>query len=51
VAIVVISSESEEIRMLSDRVVVMREGVVTHEAVNDAIDDETLLRHAMGAAA
>ncbi|MFT3887944.1 MAG: sugar ABC transporter ATP-binding protein [Arachnia sp.] len=50
-AIVVISSESEEIRMLTDRVVVMREGVVTHEGIIDDLDDEALLRHAMGAVA
>ena len=50
-AIVVISSESEEIRMLSDRVVVMREGVVTYDGPNAGLDDETLLRYAMGEAA
>lgn len=51
VAIVVISSESEEIRMLSDRVIVMREGAITHEGPNQNLDDEALLRHAMGASA
>ncbi|MFV0429554.1 MAG: sugar ABC transporter ATP-binding protein [Arachnia sp.] len=47
-SILVISSESEEIRMLSDRVIVMREGSVTYEGVNHDLDDETLLRFAMG---
>ncbi|MHA6526073.1 sugar ABC transporter ATP-binding protein [Tessaracoccus sp. G1721] len=50
-SILVISSESEEIRMLSDRVVVMREGAITYEGVNHELDDEALLRHAMGAVA
>lgn len=48
-SILVISSESEEIRMLSDRVVVMREGAITYEGINHDLDDEALLRHAMGA--
>ncbi|MFV0452419.1 MAG: sugar ABC transporter ATP-binding protein [Propioniciclava sp.] len=47
-SILVISSESDEIRMLSDRVIVMREGAVTYEGVNHDLDDETLLRFAMG---
>ncbi|MCW5952079.1 MAG: sugar ABC transporter ATP-binding protein [Propionibacteriaceae bacterium] len=51
VSIVVISSESEEIRMLSDRVVVMREGAITYQGINRDLDDETLLRYAMGEAA
>lgn len=47
-AIVVISSESEEIRMLCDRVVVMREGSITYQGANHDLSDERLLRYAMG---
>lgn len=49
-AVLVISSESEEIQMLSDRVVVMREGAVTHDGLNQGMDDQTLLQYAMGVA-
>ena len=47
-AILFISSESEEIQLLAHRVVVMREGRITHDGPNTGLDDEALLRYAMG---
>ena len=43
VAVVVVSSEIEEVLGLSDRVLVVREGVVVHESAATAIDEETVL--------
>ena len=47
-AVLVISSEIEEILMISDRVVVMREGTVTLDAINTNLDRHSLLSAAMG---
>lgn len=47
-AVVVISSESEEIEMLSDSVLVMREGAVTFSGSSAGLNDERLLTYAMG---
>jgi ribose transport system ATP-binding protein len=49
--VLVISSEIEEVLMIADRVIVMREGVVTLDAPNDGLDRHTLLSKAMGEAA
>ena len=43
VAVVVVSSEIEEVLGLADRVLVVREGVVVHEASATAIDEATVL--------
>ena len=43
VAVVVVSSEIEEVLGLSDRVLVVREGVVVHESAATAIDEATVL--------
>jgi ribose transport system ATP-binding protein len=43
VAVVVVSSEIEEVLGLSDRVLVVREGVVVHESSANAIDEATVL--------
>lgn len=49
--VLVISSEIEEILMVSHRVVVMREGAVTLNAINNNLDSHALLSAAMGEAA
>ena len=43
VAVVVVSSEIEEVLGLSDRVLVVREGVVVHESSANAIDEAKVL--------
>ena len=43
VAVVVVSSEIEEVLGLADRVLVVREGVVVHESAATAIDEATVL--------
>jgi ribose transport system ATP-binding protein len=43
VAVVVVSSEVEEVLGLSDRVLVVREGVVVHEGPSDDIDESRVL--------
>ena len=43
VAVVVVSSEVEEVLGLSDRVLVMREGAVVHEAPASALDEAQVL--------
>lgn len=50
-AVLVISSEIEEVLMIGDRVVVMREGAVTLDAPNHDLDSGALLSAAMGATA
>ena len=47
-AIVVISSEMQEVIGLSDRVLVMRQGRIAGELAGDAITEETIVRLAMG---
>lgn len=49
--VLVISSEIEEVLMISDRVVVMREGSVTLDANTTKLDRHALLSAAMGEAA
>lgn len=44
VAVLVISSEIEEVLMISDRVLVMREGVLSGEFVSDGITEENIAR-------
>ena len=43
VAVVVVSSEVEEVLGLADRVLVVREGVVVHEAAATELDESTVL--------
>ena len=43
VAVVVVSSEIEEVLGLADRVLVVREGEVVHESASSAIDEATVL--------
>jgi len=43
VAVVVVSSEIEEVLGLADRVLVMREGVVVHEGSSDELDESRVL--------
>jgi ribose transport system ATP-binding protein len=43
VAVLVVSSEIEEVLGLADRVLVVREGVVVHEAVATQLDEATVL--------
>jgi ribose transport system ATP-binding protein len=43
VAVVVVSSEMEEVLGLSDRVLVIREGLVVHEGPADEIDEHRVL--------
>lgn len=43
VAVVVVSSEVEEVLGLSDRVLVIREGCVVHESASDEIDESRVL--------
>ena len=47
-AVLAISSEIEEVLMISDRVIVMREGAVTLDALNEDLDSRILLSAAMG---
>lgn len=47
-AVLMISSEIEEIRMLSDRVMVMREGEISFSGYNNNLSDDLLLDYAMG---
>jgi ribose transport system ATP-binding protein len=49
--VLVISSEIEEVLMISDRVIVMREGSVTLDAITTKLDRHALLSAAMGEAA
>jgi ribose transport system ATP-binding protein len=49
VAILVISSEMLEIIGLCDRTYVMRQGVVTGELAKEEMDEESLIKLAMGA--
>jgi ribose transport system ATP-binding protein len=49
--VLVISSEIEEVLMISDRIIVMREGEITLDADNDGLDRHILLSRAMGEAA
>jgi ABC-type sugar transport system ATPase subunit len=49
--VLLISSEIEEVLMISDRVVVMREGKVTFNSPNKNLDSHILLSAAMGEAA
>lgn len=46
--VVVISSEIEEVLMISDRIIVMREGAITFDAPNRNLDSHILLSAAMG---
>jgi ribose transport system ATP-binding protein len=46
--ILVISSEIEEVLMISDRIIVMREGAITFDAPNRNLDSHVLLSAAMG---
>ena len=46
--VLLISSEIEEVLMISDRIVVMREGVITLDATNRDLDSHALLSAAMG---
>jgi ribose transport system ATP-binding protein len=46
--ILVISSEIEEVLMISDRIIVMREGAITFDAPNHNLDSHMLLSAAMG---
>ena len=43
VAVLVVSSEVEEVLGLADRVLVVREGAVVHESAADAIDESRVL--------
>ena len=47
-AVIMISSEIPEILGMSDRVVVMREGLIAAELSRDALSPEALVRHAAG---
>lgn len=47
-AIVVVSSELVELLGITDRIVVMREGEVMTELVNDQLSDEEVMKHMMG---
>lgn len=46
--VLVISSEIEEVLMISDRIIVMREGAITLDAPNRTLDSHALLSAAMG---
>jgi ribose transport system ATP-binding protein len=48
-SIIMISSELPEILDVSDRVIVMHEGKITMDKVNENLDQETILHYAMGA--
>ncbi|MEM9428560.1 MAG: sugar ABC transporter ATP-binding protein [Pseudomonadota bacterium] len=47
-AVIMVSSEIPEILGMSDRVIVMREGLIAAELMGDALSPETLVRHAAG---
>ena len=47
-AVIMVSSEIPEILGMSDRVIVMREGLIAAELDGDALTPETLVRHAAG---
>ena len=47
-AVIMVSSEIPEILGMSDRVVVMREGLIAAELTRDELSPETLVRHAAG---
>ena len=47
-AVLMVSSEIPEVLGMSDRVVVMREGLITAELAGDEVTPETLVRHAAG---
>jgi len=49
-SIIMVSSEIPEIIGMSDRVIVMRDGVIAAELLGDALGPETLVRHAAGIA-
>ncbi|PLR79811.1 D-xylose ABC transporter ATP-binding protein [Bacillus canaveralius] len=47
-SIIMISSELPEILDVSDRVIVMHEGKITMDQINEHLDQETILHYAMG---
>jgi rhamnose transport system ATP-binding protein len=47
-AVIMVSSEIPEVLGMSDRVIVMREGLIAAELSGDALTPETLVRHAAG---
>ena len=47
-AVIMVSSEIPEILGMSDRVIVMREGLIAAELTGDDLTPETLVRHAAG---
>ena len=47
-AVIMVSSEIPEILGMSDRVIVMREGLIAAELLDDDLAPETLVRHAAG---
>lgn len=47
-AVIMVSSEIPEILGMSDRVIVMREGLIAAELARDDLSPETLVRHAAG---
>ncbi|SFR18581.1 sugar ABC transporter ATP-binding protein [Poseidonocella sedimentorum] len=47
-AVIMVSSEIPEVLGMSDRVIVMREGLIAAELEGDALTPETLVRHAAG---
>ena len=47
-AVIMVSSEIPEILGMSDRVIVMREGLIAAELAGDDLTPETLVRHAAG---
>jgi len=47
-AVIMVSSEIPEVMGMSDRVIVMREGVIAAELEGDDLTPETLVRHAAG---
>ena len=47
-AVIMVSSEIPEILGMSDRVIVMREGLIAAELAGEDLTPETLVRHAAG---
>ncbi|WP_417476006.1 sugar ABC transporter ATP-binding protein [Leisingera sp.] len=47
-SVIMVSSEIPEVLGMSDRVIVMREGLIAAELEGDALTPETLVRHAAG---
>ena len=47
-AVIMVSSEIPEVLGMSDRVIVMREGLIAAELTGDELTPETLVRHAAG---